>query len=451
MHDASPSFADRMLAAAWRRPWLWGWIVASAALVPLLSFRRQSELTGCYLPAAARVLAGQELPGPEAWVYPPFFVTPVLPLTMLPVSVARMIWCTALVGCAVLSARCIWNTLMLDDAFRLAVKVPWKFFAFVIMLALASAGHAIVPLGYQSHDLVVMALLCLGAWHGADAFRALGDRLDPARERASGVCFGLAASCKVMPVLFLPVLVAERRWRGAWSMALTGVACAAVFDAVAWVSTGRSHFVAWLRLAAGGSDLTAAGGGRWGAWNPLNQSGTGILTRLMVPTPPALELGHECMIVPVGEEGRRVVLGAWVLLLVGTVLVVAWRTSLAIRPRARREGCVTSMHALATVGAASCAYLLVSPHASNYHFAPVAIAAAAMLGWLLSRGRDLTMIACLSVMIGIELTPGRDVLGGRLADIKLAYGSVGLCALAGLVGALRVMVRSARVRPEHGA
>jgi hypothetical protein len=33
----------------------------------------------------------------------------------------------------------------------------------------------------------------------------------------------------------------------------------------------------------------------------------------------------------------------------------------------------------------------------------------------------------------------------------LAYGSVGLCALAGLVGALRVMVRSSRPWLEHRA
>lgn len=444
MPETRPTIVERVLAAAWRSPWLWGWIVASAALAPLLSFRKQSELTGCYLPAAARALAGQELPGPEAWVYPPFFLIPVLPLAALPPALARVLWCVLLVGCAVLSARSIWNTLMLDDAFRLAVKVPWRFFTFVVALGLASAGHAIVPLGYQSHDLVVMALLCLGTWQGARAFRTLGDRLDPRRERASGVCLGLAASCKVMPALFLPALAAERRWRAAWWMALTGVVCAVAFDALAWACTGRAHFAPWLRLAAGGSDVTASGGGRWGAWNPLNQSGTGILTRLMVPTPPALELGHECMVVQVGDAGRRVVLGAWVLLVVGAVLAVAWRTSLAARPRMRREGCAPAVHALATAGAVSCAYLLIAPHTSNYHFAPVAIAAAAMLGWQLTRGRDLPMLACLAVMIGIELTPGRDVLGGRLADIKLAYGSVGLCALAGLVGALRVMTRSAR-------
>jgi hypothetical protein len=87
---------------------------------------------------------------------------------------------------------------------------------------------------------------------------------------------------------------------------------------------------------------------------------------------------------------------------------------------------------------------MIAPHASNYHFAPIGIASAAMLAWLLTRGRDATMVACLALMIGIELMPGRDVLGGRLTDLKLAYGSVGVCALAGMVGALRVMVRASR-------
>jgi len=444
MPQTRPSILERALAAAWRRPWLWGWIAASAALVPLLSFRGQSELTGCYLPAAARVIEGQPLPGPEAWVYPPFFALPVLPLVWVPVPVARVAWCALLVGCAVLSARSIWNTLMLDDAFRQAVKVPWRFFVFVGSLAAGAGGHALVPLGYQSHDLIVMALVCAGAWQGACAFDALRDRPNPARERSAGVRFGLAASCKVMPALFLPALVAERRWRAAAWMGLTGLACAVAFDALAWACTGRAHFLAWLRLASGGSDLTASGGGRWGAWNPLNQSGTGILTRLMVPTPPELGLDHECMVVAVSEAGRRAVLGTWVALVVGAVMVCAWRTSLAPRMRFGQQGCSPPMHALASAGAVACAYLLIAPHTSNYHFAPVAIASAAMLGWMLTRGRDMVMLACLAIAIGIELTPGRDVLGGRLADIKLAYGSVGVCALAGLVGSMRVMACSAR-------
>lgn len=438
---------DRLRAAAWRSPWWWGWVLLSLVLVPLLSFRHQSELVGCYLPAAQRALAGQSLDGDGGWVYPPFFLLPVLPLAWLPVALARMAWCAMLVGCAVHATRSIWNTLMLDESFRMAVKVPARFFAFTIGLGLAAAGHAITPLGYQSHDLVVMALICSGAWHGARAFRWLGDRLDPARERAAGVRFGLAASCKVMPALFLPVLVAERRLRAACWMAFTGLVAAALFDTLTLVCFGRAHFVAWLRLAAGGSDLTSSGGGRWASWNHLNQSGTGILGRLMVPTPPDMRLGHECMVVAVGDSARRVVLGLWVLLVTAIVLTVAWRTSLAPRSRLRRQGTRAAMHALAATGATACAYLLVAPQASNYHFAPVAIAAAAMLGWLVAHGRDRLMVACLVVMMLVEVSPGRDLLGDRLANIKLAYGSVGLCAVVGLIGALRVMVRSARPEP----
>ena len=50
----------------------------------------------------------------------------------------------------------------------------------------------------------------------------------------------------------------------------------------------------------------------------------------------------------------------------------------------------------------------------------------------------------ISLMILIELIPGRDVIGGQLADIKLAYGSVGICAFMAMLGALRVMVRASR-------
>ena len=93
MSDAPAPIGSRIAAALWRTPWLYGWMVACAALVPILSFRKQSELMGCYLPASHRVLEAQSLPGPEWWVYPPAFTAPVLPLAMLPVPLARVLWC----------------------------------------------------------------------------------------------------------------------------------------------------------------------------------------------------------------------------------------------------------------------------------------------------------------------------------------------------------------------
>jgi len=433
-----------MIAAFWKRPWLWGWVIASLVCVPLLSFRHQSELTGCYLPAARRFSEGLALPGAGGWLYPPVFVVPVLPLVWLPLPVARILWCLGLVGCAVLSARCIWEALMGDAAFRKSMKSPARFLVLVLGLALSSAGHAVVPLGYQSHDLVVMALICAATLQGVRALDPLRSQHAKRHERMSGTCLGLAASCKVMPVLFLPALVADRRWRASLWMGVTGVACAVGFDLVSWALTGRPHFIAWLHLAAGGSDLTASGGGRWSSWNPLNQSMTGVLSRLMVPTPSTLGLEHECMLVAVGESGRRVVLACWELLVVGILLITTWWTSRMWRERFGVQGAAPVLHVVALAGAVSCAYLVIAPHTSNYHFAPVAIAAAAMLAWLVTRGRDPTMIACLAIMIGLSLLPGRDVLGSRLTDIKLAYGSIAICAVSGLVGALRVMVVSAR-------
>jgi len=411
-------------------------------LVPLLSFRTQSELMGCYLPASHRVLESLALPGPEAWVYPPIFTTPVLLITLVPVAIARMLWCTMLVTAAVLATRAIWNTLMLDPLFRDAVKLPWKFFTFGSLLAASSLGHTIVPLTYQAHDVIVFMLIAFGGWYSARALQADGIR--SRCERGAGVFFGLAASCKVMPVLFLPALFAQRRWRACIAMGITGIVAAAAFDLVAFLLTGRAHFYAWLQLAAGGSDLTASGGGRWDPWNPLNQSGTGILNRMMIPTPVDRGLHHECMIVQVGDSGRRIVLGAWIVLMVGALLITLWKTKILNYSAAQREAIATPMHALAMAGATACTYVLIAPHSSNYHFAPIALSAAAMIGYMLTRGFDRCMALCLFVMIAIELTPGRDVLGGALTDIKLAYGSVGICAFAGMLGALRLLVCSLR-------
>lgn len=434
----------RVRRACWRWPWLTAWIGVSVILVPALSFRRKSEWVGCYAPAARRVAAGLELPGPEGWVYPPFFTVPVFPFVWLPEGLSRIAWCFVLVTSIVLALRFTWNTLMLDEIFRLAVRRPGRFVAFVLLMGGAALGHAMIPLSYQAHDLIIVMLLAAGGWSSARALQPLSDPLASGRERAAGICFGLAASCKVMPVLFLPVLAVQRRLRAATSMAVTGLAAAAGFDLVTWICTGQVHFIRWMRLAAGGGDLTTSGGGHWSAWNPLNQSGTGILTRLMVPTPASRGLDHECMLVEVPDVARRFVLLTWILLVIGSLLVVGWRTAIGRMARADREGVSAPIHTVATTGATACAYLLVAPHTSNYHFAPLAIVAAAMSAWLVTRRRDPVLVIMLGLMIIIELIPGRDILGGRLANIKLAYGSVGLCALAGFVGCLRTMTLAAR-------
>ncbi|NBX25957.1 MAG: DUF2029 domain-containing protein, partial [Planctomycetes bacterium] len=310
----------RILTAIWRRPWLHGWWMVSVVAVPLLAFRHQSELMGCYLPASHRVIAGLSLPGPERWVYPPAFLLPVLPLAALPVAAARLVWALGMVTCVVVGVRSIWNAAMQDAAFREAVRSPARFLAIVLGLACTSIGHAIVPLSYQSHDPVVFALLCAAA--GALAIAAPPPVW---RDRRAGACLGMAASCKVMPVLFLPALAAARRWRAALVMGLTGVVVAVAFDVGSVLLTGKAHFPAWLALARGGADLGSSGGGMWGDWNPLNQSGTGILHRLMVPTPPSLGLEHECMVIELSPTARRLVLTGWVVGVVATLLLVSWR------------------------------------------------------------------------------------------------------------------------------
>jgi hypothetical protein len=433
-----PRWTARFGRAFWSRPWLWAWVAISILLVPILSFRHQSELIGCYLPACQRLFDGLSLPGPEGWVYPPFFSTPTLLLNLLPLNAARVIWCVMLVSCVIFAYRCIWSAAMVDGAFQKAVREPARFFLFVGVLAAASAGHVLVPLGYQAHDPFVFMLLSFAAWRLAAAMRD-GDRV---LEVQAGVALGLAASCKVMPVVALPVMLACGRWRIAVSMAVTGISAAIGFDLVSLAITGTHHFPDWIRLAAGGADLSTAGGGRWGAWNPLNQSGTGILSRFITPTPPERGLGQDIMIVQLGETARRVVLGVGVLLVLGGLLLSSVISSRRIRVPSRSASS-PALWSVAVIGATSCAYLLVAPHASNYHFAPVSIAVAGMAAWWITRGLDWCMLLCLVVMVGIELVPGRDVLGSRLTDLKLALGSVGACALAGLVGSVRVMFRSA--------
>ena len=77
---------------------------------------------------------------------------------------------------------------------------PALFFWF--FLALLGGRYLLSPLENQSHDLMVMVCILGGV--------LLGGR---GREFGGGLLLGLAAAMKATPLLFLPVLVWQRRWR----------------------------------------------------------------------------------------------------------------------------------------------------------------------------------------------------------------------------------------------
>src|SRR5262249_26545691 len=134
--------------------------------------------------------------------------------------------------------------------------------------------HLLSPLENQSHDLLVF--LC--------ALLAI-DALCASRPTTAGVVAGLGAALKATPLLFMPLLLWQRRFTAAVVLGLSLTAFPFVPDLLFPAKDHGSWTVGWYRtfIAPIKPGETAVAVGAWYPWNMLNQSLAGTTYRLFTP------------------------------------------------------------------------------------------------------------------------------------------------------------------------
>lgn len=148
-----------------------------------------------YLAAAERLRAGEPLylatdPYNTYW-YAPWFAVAMIPLTLLPVGLASVLWSTILVACSLACGVLLWRIETLASRVLALLIVP-------VLFAVSAGGNVQAPL--------VLSLL-LGLHH-----------------RSGPLWVALAASLKFTPILFSFVYAGRREWgKTAWSLGLSGV------------------------------------------------------------------------------------------------------------------------------------------------------------------------------------------------------------------------------------
>ena len=245
---------------------------------------------GAYYDAAVRLRSGEALyhainpEAHEAYRYAPWFAYAWVPLTYLPRDLALHGWSLAMLAC---SAVAVWPIA------RLATP------AAIALAALLGAFLAETAMFGNAHPLVV-ALLTVTA----------------GRTTAFAVAIGVAASIKLVPILFIGAWVGRRQWRpAALAVAVAAVlwAPALLFDLSEYVTdpgTGLLSIYAfspllWLVTAAVAGVVAAVlvlGRSRW-AWVGL--------ASLMFIGPPRIALSYLGFLAPavtatLRERERRV-------------------------------------------------------------------------------------------------------------------------------------------------
>jgi hypothetical protein len=256
------------------------WLVATALVVYGISLcvRRSGDFDG-YLEVGGLILSGghpywDPPPGLNTW--PPFFSVFCVPLAVLAKAtpyLARAAW-------VALNFAALW--VVLDLLARLVLGAPLRrrdggpgvsiLDPALLVPLLLTSRYVLNNYSHLQVNLLVFAIALWGLWRQAEG-----------RTLSGGAAIGLAASLKVMPVLFVPYLA----YRGRWRAALAAGAATAAFSLSPVLVVGWERFVdyvlAWRTMVGRG----------WGV-GKMNQSVFAMLDRF---------LGHGME--PLGETGRN--------------------------------------------------------------------------------------------------------------------------------------------------
>ncbi len=400
-------------------------LLVPALLAIVLPLRGKTGMLQIYMTAAERIVRGEEIYRPNdygAFTYPPFFALPAVPLVPLaPMARAGVWWFVNL--ClfeliVLVLARMVWPTVASPEVRGQRSEVGRSptsdlrppLWLLPLAIAALSGRFLVSPLEYQSHDLIVFALVMLAA-----------EAMQHRRDAWAGAWAGLAAASKATPLLFLPMFCWQQRPRAAAAMLLTTALATLLADLLFPTPDGRPWAVHWYDkfISKVHANAPAQAAGVWSSWNWLNQGLSATVYRLTTPVESGRETINVCLL-PLHDSTRQ-------RLTLGLELLIAGWLAWCTRPRRNREqgarlsGSVLpapcspplqpGLRALTEAGMLICAMLLLSPVSSSQHFGALLAPIAACATYFLYVRRDRSVAAVLVLVFLIGSLAARDILG----------------------------------------
>ena len=454
-----------------------GAAVAGVALLGgvLAALRDKPGELPVYVRAAVQLSTGQSIYDPAnvpAFSYPPAFALATLPLVPLSDFARRWAWWSmnlglllavlAVIRAAVLPALLAGRT---DGAIDAAGRR--RLWVWGGLTAALAVRFVLSPLQYQSHDLILLALMTAAAvWWTRG------------RNGRAGAAAGLAAACKATPLLALPFFLLRRRWAAAGTMLLAIAAASLAPDALypnpdggPWALTWVERFVAPTSLGEAPEVKHA-----WKPWNPLNQSLAGTIARLTTD-PPAVEIDDAGVATPTdwvavtvaptsAATRKALTLGV-------QAAVLCWLAWCAWRPAAddrhaapfRRvpepdearhaDALAPGLRCLSELSLTLCGMLLLSPMSSTQHFCFLLPGAAVIAARLLIAPRDGWNRAAATCLFVVGSLPAKDLIGDAACEVVRSAGGHTACTLMVLWACGRLLANDRRavraMKQDHPA
>lgn len=386
-----------------------------------------------YVTGGERMAAGQAIyqPGTDAkpFSYPPFSALVFVPFAWVPPEWQPAIWFA--INFMLLIAAIWWLHRWAGRAWP-AADAPRLGWLWVITAVLA-ARHVVSVFENQSHDLLVLLPMVLGAamWCRGPGGGALG----------AGIGAGIGAAFKATPLLALELFLLRRSW-------VAAAALLVAFGVLSWLpdwilpqQSGGSWLRSWYEVNLRGLGLGAAASteGVWGSHSILNQSLSGTLTRVLSAAPADASgpfVLRNLVLVPLGPTALRasILLGQ-----VAVVALIAWGV-LRARASVALAGSRQQRLGLGEFGLVLCGMVLLSPQSSKAHFCVLLVPAVFCADRLLRGGRrDLCLLLLLATSALLGLGSVKGILGKNAGNFVLGLGAVTWSTLAMLLASLRAL------------
>jgi hypothetical protein len=292
--------------------------------------------------------------------------------------------------------------------------------------------HVLSPLENQSQDLIVLALITIGAWAGAGR-----------RDLLMGGSWGVAAALKLTPLLFIVLLVMQGRLRGGVAMLAAFFIVSVAPDVIIPRSEGGTRLAAYSDFIGEAVRPGQSGGAHWTKWYQLNQNLAGTLYRVSMEPPKRMADRYPSYpLIPMSEGVRSSITYTLQAIILLAVVAAGWQTRGP--PGKRGED---NLRMLAACGVTACAMLLLSPQSSKSHFVVLLIPAAAVVLYLVLHPRDLVCIATLLVAFIAGTLTSKGVLGKDIGEEVLAAGPVAVTAIALGIGSFMITMRRSTPAP----
>jgi len=365
-----------------------------------------------YDQAALTMVRGDSPDGIAAFAYPPLLVAMYIPFVEMGDFVQRIAMLGAMACFLVFMFSTIQTMVVGKHAFK-KTALYW------CIVALIVGRYVVSPIENYSHDLLIAALVIL-------AIRCWANQ----KEKQGGVAIGIAAACKATPLLFLPFLLLQRRWKAALFMSIATVMAFFLPDILfprdsgTWSGYWFTLVLNSLHLTEGTTAVT-----HWSTWNQLNQSIAGTIERLFSFSENPNKDAVDVRILTLSASSISYVTNIARILVLGVLFSAFYKPSNT--PIVFRRFCQGALLV--------CGMLLLSPMSSKAHFFLLLLPGCVMVRFYLWEKRDWILTSIFVIMFLYGTLTVKDLVGTHIGHAMLATGSVTWCTLLAMLGTWRVM------------